>query len=437
MTYSPYGDRDNGDTRTDVDTEVHDDHDQEDRAHDDDANGHDADGLDANGHDGAATPFQRESNEDETVGGDVVDQDGNVVEAADGGERDRPDTFDAESSEAPDAVYADHANAPDAVYADHANAPDAEANADDVATTPTEAGTAEDPDGHVRTDEATATDVDAPEHVEGTVERDAATEQAMAGDDAPTEVPAGVVDEHDEANDSEADHNDPDYGENDRIGVYHDGVDHDGVDHDGVDHDGVDHDGVGEMADVDGVREPADGERVDTGYADGEPVDTTYGDGADAGTVGTPTMAPPVDTDYVAVGVAEPLTESEAADLADADRSDVTRDADSDAAVDGTAVGMMPGDAPVVDAPAQQMANAEATHDRWQQIQLGFIDDPRGSVESARSLVVEAVEARISALRDRQTALDGWQSEATPDTEVLRAAIQGYRDMLNSLTDTP
>jgi hypothetical protein len=51
--------------------------------------------------------------------------------------------------------------------------------------------------------------------------------------------------------------------------------------------------------------------------------------------------------------------------------------------------------------------------------------------------VVEAVEARIAALRDRQTALDGWQNEATPDTEILRAAIKGYRDMLNSLSDTP
>ncbi|HEY9484126.1 MAG TPA: hypothetical protein VIR00_14300, partial [Micromonosporaceae bacterium] len=110
--------------------------------------------------------------------------------------------------------------------------------------------------------------------------------------------------------------------------------------------------------------------------------------------------------------------------------------AEDGAVMDGTAVGMMPGDAPVPDAPPQ-VPNADATHDRWQQIQLGFIDDPRGSVESARSLVVEAVEARISALRDRQTALDGWQSEATPDTEVLRAAIQGYRDMLHSLTDTP
>ncbi|HZD97561.1 MAG TPA: hypothetical protein VE132_05315, partial [Micromonosporaceae bacterium] len=104
---------------------------------------------------------------------------------------------------------------------------------------------------------------------------------------------------------------------------------------------------------------------------------------------------------------------------------------------DETAVGMMPGDAPVVDTQAQPTADADATHDRWQQIQLGFIDDPRGSVESARSLVVEAVEARIAALRDRQTALDGWQNETTPDTEILRAAIKGYRDMLNSLSDAP
>src|SRR5882757_500041 len=74
MTYSPYGDRDRGGTRTDVDTEVHDDHDQEDRADDDmahgaselpanshDANGHDANGHDASGDDRTAAPCQRDS----------------------------------------------------------------------------------------------------------------------------------------------------------------------------------------------------------------------------------------------------------------------------------------------------------------------------------------------------------------------------------------
>ena len=448
MTYSPYGDRDSGGTRTDVDTEVHDDHDQEDRV--DDGVGHDANGPDANGHDGTATPFQRDSTDDETVGGDVVDQDGNVVEAADGdiGEGDRSETVDAESAEsaesagAPDAVDTEHTDTPDTPDTERADTSDAEANADDVAVTETEAGTDEDPDGDVQADEATATDVDAPEDAEGTAERDDATEQAMAGDDGPTEVPADVVNEHNRV------------GDDDEVG---------------------ERDGVGEYSEAGGDNEVGEhGEAVGAGYSDAavpaavnaDPAGEAYADVTEAdqiaatdGTLdddrtyempdGDAPVAGAVDADYVAVGVAEPMTESEVADIGGAD---ATRDADDGtapldaapldaAAVDGTvtevtAVGMMPGDAPVPDAPAQ-VPNAEATHDRWQQIQLGFIDDPRGSVESARSLVVEAVEARISALRDRQTALDGWQSEATPDTEVLRAAIQGYRDMLNSLTDTP
>jgi hypothetical protein len=397
MTYSPYGDRDSGGTRTDVDTEVHDDHDDHDD-HDQEDRADDGMGHDANGHDGAATPFQRDATDDESVGGDVVDRDGNVVEAADGevDGGDRSETVDADSAESRYAVDR------------QADMPDAE----------TKAGAADDHDGDVQRDEAMAADVDTPERAEETSERDSATEQAMAGEDGPTEVPSGVVDEHDERNEAD--------------------------------------------------RSEADGDGFATGHADGEPVDSdptaagfdTYAeddteadqtaatdgaldeDRANAMRDGDGPIGGAVDADYVAVGVAEPLTESEAEDIADADGSDATRDADGSAvprdasAEDGTAVGMMPGDASVPDAPAQ-MSNADATHDRWHQIQLGFIDDPRGSVESARSLVVEAVESRISALRDRQTALDGWQNEATPDTELLRAAIQGYRDMLNSLYDTP
>jgi len=96
---------------------------------------------------------------------------------------------------------------------------------------------------------------------------------------------------------------------------------------------------------------------------------------------------------------------------------------------------MMPGDAPVAAVAAVAETDAPATHDRWQQIQLGFIDDPRASVDAARAMVTEALEARISAIRDQQAALDAWQGEAAPDTEVLRAAMRSYRDMLNSLSD--
>jgi len=455
MTYSPYGDRDSGGTRTDVDTEVHDDHDQEDRADDGfghDTTDHDANGHDANGHDGAAAPFQRDSTDDESVGGDVVDQDGNVVEAvdADSDEGDRPETVDTESAgPAESAESAESAEAPDGVEAERAGTPEAEANVDDVAVADTEAGTDEDPDGDVRADEATATDVDVPEHADELAERDSATEQAMAGDDGPTEVPGDVADEHDEATAMAG--GDREYAEGEPVDTAYDGAYDEAIDanptaanagadgtldDDRADDTDSDHTEADQVAAADGT--------LDDDRANEEPAD-------DAPVAGA------VDADYVAVGVAEPMTESEVADITDADGPDATQHADDGtapldaappdaapfdaAAVDetamvGAAVGMMPGDAPVPDAPVQVL-NADATRDRWQQIQLGFIDDPRGSVESARSLVVEAVEARISALRDRQTALDGWQSEATPDTEVLRAAIQGYRDMLNSLTDTP
>jgi hypothetical protein len=275
----------------------------------------------------------------------------------------------------------------------------------------------------------------------------------MAGDDGPADVPAGehpadVVDERNEANAMAGGERQDADGEPDDI--YDDAIDADptAVHADPTEASATpyaDDTGTDVTAATDGALD-----------SDGQ-TEVPYGD--------VPVRA--VDADYVAVGVAEPMSESAVPDVAGPEGSDATRAADDgdeplgaeplgaeplgaeplgaepfDAAaedgavMDGTAVGMMPGDAPVPDAPPQ-VPNADATHDRWQQIQLGFIDDPRGSVESARSLVVEAVEARISALRDRQTALDGWQSEATPDTEVLRAAIQGYRDMLHSLTDTP
>jgi len=402
MTYSPYGDRDSGGTRTNVDTEVHEHHDEEDRANDGDANAHDV-----NGHDGAATPFQRESNEDETV----VDQD--VVEDVDG--RDRPETVDAESDETPGGVQTEH------------DVHDAETRADDAVPTETEAVTADDADGHVRTDETAPADETMP------------ADQTMPADEM---MPAGeMMPAHDVAADTGAptDVDAPEHAGGEPVDATH-----------------------GDEADAHATETPSTPPSVDADptaagagadtYVDGTDADravdgTFAGVQADAASApyGDAPMAGAVETDYVAVGVAEPLTESEAEDIADADRPGATSDVGDDAvplaaaaaaAADGPAVGMMPGDAPVVDA-ARPMPNADATHDRWQQIQLGFIDDPRGSVESARSLVVEAVEARISALRDRQTALDGWRSEATPDTEVLRAAIQGYRDMLNSLNDTP
>ncbi|HEY2794472.1 MAG TPA: hypothetical protein VGJ28_19070 [Micromonosporaceae bacterium] len=96
---------------------------------------------------------------------------------------------------------------------------------------------------------------------------------------------------------------------------------------------------------------------------------------------------------------------------------------------------MRPGEAPVPGADVVDI-DTDGLHDRWQQAQLGFIDDPRSSTADAHAIAADAVEAHITALRDRLTALDGWQQESTPDTEVLRAAMQGYRGLIDALSGT-
>jgi hypothetical protein len=66
---------------------------------------------------------------------------------------------------------------------------------------------------------------------------------------------------------------------------------------------------------------------------------------------------------------------------------------------------------------------------------LGFIDDPRGATDAARTIAGEALESHIDALRARAAELDSWQGDSSPDTEVLRAAMRGYRDLVATLTN--
>jgi len=274
---------------------------------------------------------------------------------------------------------------------------------------------------------------------------------------------------------------------------------------DGYDH-RADDDAADTDADVDAPAEAAGNAEVDDGPVDGEHVESEHVDGAPIdGTVvaehdaaageamtaeGAPIAAdrddvvapttedaadgdlaePVVESEYIAVGVAEPVTDPMAESVTEPVPGSVMEPTDSvtekapesfterveepvtvpdtiegieslavpESAIEYAPVGdagMMPGEAPVVGVASMAAPDAQATHDRWQQVQLGFIDDPRASVEAARAMVAEAVEARIDAIRGRQAALDAWQSEQSPDTEVLRAAMRSYREMLNSMTD--
>ncbi|HEY9377157.1 MAG TPA: hypothetical protein VIQ02_08700, partial [Jiangellaceae bacterium] len=71
--------------------------------------------------------------------------------------------------------------------------------------------------------------------------------------------------------------------------------------------------------------------------------------------------------------------------------------------------------------------------DRWQQLQLRFVDDPRGVVTEAQSLVSEAVQDLTQTLTEQQRDLDGWATGGDGDTEQLRVALQRYRDFFDRL----
>ncbi|MFF4893945.1 hypothetical protein [Micromonospora chersina] len=74
---------------------------------------------------------------------------------------------------------------------------------------------------------------------------------------------------------------------------------------------------------------------------------------------------------------------------------------------------------------------AQGFRDRWRDVQLRFVDDPRAAVGEAQSLVEEAIEALSAALREQKTKLGGWQESGSADTEQLRVAVRGYRDFLD------
>ncbi|NES15574.1 MULTISPECIES: hypothetical protein [Micromonospora] len=89
--------------------------------------------------------------------------------------------------------------------------------------------------------------------------------------------------------------------------------------------------------------------------------------------------------------------------------------------------GAVPADAATLFAPEA----AQSFRDRWRDVQLRFVDDPKAAVGEAQALVDEAMEALATALREQKSKLGGWQESGSADTEQLRMAVRGYRDFLD------
>ncbi|MFJ8747298.1 hypothetical protein ACIRL2_49190 [Embleya sp. NPDC127516] len=88
-------------------------------------------------------------------------------------------------------------------------------------------------------------------------------------------------------------------------------------------------------------------------------------------------------------------------------------------------------------APLLGPQEAEGLRSRWQDIQQGFVDDPRNSVDAADRLVDEVMRLLAATFAGHKKGLEAqWHRGEEPDTEDLRIALRQYRSFFDRLLNT-
>ena len=109
-------------------------------------------------------------------------------------------------------------------------------------------------------------------------------------------------------------------------------------------------------------------------------------------------------------------------------------DAEEEPATVDEPVELLPGDVP--EQPALATFFSEGTagdfRDRWREVQLRFVDDPRQAASDAGTLVDEVVSALNAAIAEQRKALGGTPS-GQGDTEQLRVLVRRQRDFLDRI----
>lgn len=102
----------------------------------------------------------------------------------------------------------------------------------------------------------------------------------------------------------------------------------------------------------------------------------------------------------------------------------VPRDAvqPADRLPDGSATPLLPPDV------------AEQLRARWNEVQTGFVDEPRRAVEQADALVADAIKRLASSFASARADLEReWDRGEDVSTEDLRQALQRYRTFFGRL----
>ncbi|MDQ3889188.1 MAG: hypothetical protein M3312_01375 [Actinomycetota bacterium] len=88
------------------------------------------------------------------------------------------------------------------------------------------------------------------------------------------------------------------------------------------------------------------------------------------------------------------------------------------------------------DVSARLLAPEETAsfHSRWEEIQAGFVDEPRSAVEQADGLVAEVMDGVAANFSDARAALEAqWDRGDEVSTEDLRVALTRYRSFFERL----
>ncbi|MEU1074640.1 MULTISPECIES: hypothetical protein [unclassified Streptomyces] len=88
-------------------------------------------------------------------------------------------------------------------------------------------------------------------------------------------------------------------------------------------------------------------------------------------------------------------------------------------------------------APLLGTQEAERLRSRWQEIQQGFVDDPKQSVLAADGLVAEVMQLLATTFADHKQGLESqWHRGEEAATEDLRLALRQYRSFFDRLLST-
>ena len=72
--------------------------------------------------------------------------------------------------------------------------------------------------------------------------------------------------------------------------------------------------------------------------------------------------------------------------------------------------------------------------DRWKDIQTGFVDEPRQSVEQADELIAKLLQRLAESFSEQRSHLEQqWEKSDSASTEDLRLALRRYRSFFDRL----